>query len=157
MVYVMAYSGALLKMKDTPRGIIDLEFAYDRLKVQLVTEAWKSATHIKTAIANTLFDFIFLFFYSLLFYLSFKRISLRFSGFLQTTGKLVAWGAIAAGIFDVLENIGILLSLNDYSGNCIPILTCCFSLAKWLLAGVALLYILLPGPLCLLKISKGNV
>ena len=72
MVFVMGKTGAPLKTTATPNGILNLEFAYNKVKVQEVVDAWTfSAIHstdnIRVAQVNTWWDFIFLFFYFIIY------------------------------------------------------------------------------------------
>ena len=69
MMIVMAKTGATLKTPATPKGILDLEFAYNQTKITTVMTAWtdnSSINNIRVAKENTWFDFIFIVFYSLL-------------------------------------------------------------------------------------------
>ena len=69
MVVVMAKISASLKTPATPKGILDLEFAYNTAKTTAVMSAWapnNSINNISTATNNTYYDFIFLLFYSII-------------------------------------------------------------------------------------------
>ena len=73
MIYVMASTGKSLKNPATPLGIINLELAGNATNVQNILNAWdndisKNSDGIADAKKNTWFDFIFLLFYSSLFY-----------------------------------------------------------------------------------------
>jgi len=162
MMYVMMVTGKTLKTPATPLGILDLEFAYNSSKTAHVVKAWSAINpanidNIKVAIRNTWLDFIFLFFYSLFLFYCCRSIAESFSGFLKKTGNIFAVGALYAGLLDIAENAGMLLTLNDFSSNNIALFTTVCSVIKWLLALVALIYTLLFGPLFLLKkLEKKN-
>ncbi len=158
MLIVMAKSGATLRTMATPKGILDLEFAYNGDKAAAVMKAWQNndKTDIVTAAKiNTQLDFIFLLFYSAFLYNGCRIILVYFKGADANIGLLLANGAIAAGLLDILENIGMLFTLHGYTNSAIPLATCSFSIVKWLLALAALLYLLVGGGWILLnKIRK---
>lgn len=149
----MAVTGAPLKTPATPKGILDLEFAHDAAKTLIVINNWsgKNAYNINAAKINTLLDFIFLFFYSLFLFNLCKILAEPFGDFLHTTGRILANGALAAGIFDVLENVGLLITLYGYISDAGCLFTFIFSLAKWITVTCVVLYILTAGPIVLFK------
>lgn len=136
MIYVMTKTGAPLKTLETPGGIVDLEFAYNKTQANIVLDAWKIPTPkdlIAAAKHNTYLDFIFIFFYAgFLFTLS-KYLTGFFKGLLTIVGRYMATAALLAGLFDVIENIGMLATLNDHQHDLVLLFTFLFSLAKWLL------------------------
>ena len=144
MIVVMAKTGATLKTPATPKGILDLEFAYNKAKASAVVNAWAGISpvnNIHAAKINTWFDFIFLLFYSLFLYHSCKLIAASFSGPLSITGHFIAKGALAAGLLDALENTGMLITLHGPISDTTTLLTFIFSIAKWMLALAAVLYV----------------
>ena len=154
MVLVMVKTGATLKTSATPKGILGLEFAYNSNKAAAVMDAWKyngTANNITAAKINTELDFIFILFYSIFLYNACKIISGVYKGTAANAGLLLANGAIAAGLLDIFENIGMLLTLHGYTNNAIPLATFIFSIVKWLLALAALLYFLIGGGWFLVK------
>ena len=154
MMVVMAKTGATLKTAATPKGILDLEFAWNATKTTNVVLAWTGiipADNVLAAMVNTWLDFIFLFFYSLFLNKTCRMIAVKFTGFFSAAGRLVATGALVAGLLDVLENIGMLTSLNGHISNTVSLLTVVFSITKWTLALAAVLYILVAGSSLLLK------
>jgi len=161
MIYIMAITGSTLKTAATPHGILDLELAYNSSKAQTILNAWTpinehGTNNIKAAIKNTWLDFIFLFFYSLFLFYSCKTIAESYTGFISSLGKLLAMGALNAGMLDIAENAGMLFTLHGFTSNGISIFTAICSVIKWVLALSALAYLLLTGPLALLKkIKKG--
>ncbi|CAN5728937.1 hypothetical protein BH11BAC4_BH11BAC4_13050 [soil metagenome] len=162
MIYVMTSTGRTLKTPATPLGIVDLEFAYNTTKTDKVIKTWSitgdaNVDNIKVAIKNTWLDFIFLFFYALFLFYSCKSIAESFNGFLQMLGKILAIGALNAGLLDIAENAGMLFTLNGFSSDSIAFFTTLCSVIKWLLALLALAYILLFGPLFLIRKLKKPV
>jgi hypothetical protein len=65
----------------------------------------------------------------------------------------LANGALAAGLFDIFENAGMLISLNGQRTDVVAVLTFICSVLKWALAFMAVLYLLIAGPFILFKNS----
>ena len=150
----MAKTGATLKTASTPKGILDLEFAYNSDKATIVINAWQDdgkTDNITAAKFNTQLDFIFLLFYAAFLYHACKMVSGNYKGIVAAIGILLAYGAIAAGLLDVFENIGMLLTLYGHISNSISLATVIFSVMKWLLALAALLYFVIGGGWFLIK------
>lgn len=141
MIYVMAKTGAPLKTASTPLGILDLEFAYNTAKTTSVINAWAPSDNITAAKLNTRLDFLFLFFYSGFLFFTCKRIAGSFHGTVAKAGLLIAKGAILAGLLDILENIGMLIALNGHISGSIAFCTTFFSVIKWGLALISVLYV----------------
>jgi hypothetical protein len=145
MIFVMAKTGATLKPA-TAHGILDLEFAYNTTKTADVLKAWAPVNgfdNIVVAKTNTYYDFLFLFFYSGFLFLACKKIASKTGGGFSKTGNIVAQAALVAGFLDILENIGMLLTLSNQGSLAIALCTTIVSLIKWLLAIMAVLYLLI--------------
>lgn len=155
MVVVMAKTGATLKTPATPKGILDLEFAYNASKASTVIHAWNDGStpfnNNFAAINNTRLDFIFLFFYALFLYYSCNLTASFFNGNFHTVGIFLGRGALAAGVLDILENIGMLITLYGHISDNYSLLTFIFSITKWLLAIAAVLYIIFAGGIVMYK------
>ena len=148
MIIVMQQTGTSLKTTGTPNGILDLEFANNASKAAGVIAIWEksgSTDNIQAAKLNTELDFIFLLFYAIFLHQVCRSIAGLYKGAVKNMGLVLANGAIAAGVLDILENIGMLLTLHGYINNTIPLLTFSFSITKWVLALAALLYFLAGG------------
>ncbi|MGF2414177.1 MAG: hypothetical protein ACQUYJ_17730, partial [Ferruginibacter sp.] len=57
-------------------------------------------------------------------------------------GLLIAKGALAAGVLDVFENAGMLITLSGKSSDSIAMLTTTIAVIKWALAISAVIYLL---------------
>ncbi|MBK8280068.1 MAG: hypothetical protein IPK94_08105 [Saprospiraceae bacterium] len=73
MIIIMQYTGHPLKTQTPPGGILSFEFADTTTKVQSIYDAWQTTntrgrTNISQARINTYWDFVFIFFYSALFF-----------------------------------------------------------------------------------------
>lgn len=148
MIFVMAVSGKPLKTHFTPHGIIDLEFAYSKLKVLNILSNWKEnvvdkVDRISTAKINTYLDFIFLFFYAPFLFLCCKKLhqvpNLKNN---KTAGLLIGKGALLAGAMDILENTGMLKSLQGSPSQSIAMFTTAASVIKWTLVFAAIIFII---------------
>jgi len=150
MTAVMTIHGAPLKTPGTPKGILNLEFAYNTAQAASVLNAWAATSNTNNvfqAKMNTWLDFIYLLFYSLFFFHACKFLANSLSGFLQITGSLMAKAALMAGMLDILENTGMLLTLNGHLSQYTTLLTFIFSISKWILVIAAILYVALMGSL----------
>ena len=157
MVMVMSKTSATLKTPATPLSILNLEFAYNGAKADIVLNAWQpneKYNNIEVAESNTWLDFIFLFFYSLFLYKACKILSGTYNGNLQKTGLLLANGALMAGFLDILENAGMLFTLQGNINNSILLLTTIVSIIKWILALAAVAYLLIFGAAFLIRMKK---
>jgi len=147
MATIVTIQGESLKTKDTPLGVLNLEFAFNSSHTQYVLAAWhpKIKDNIEVAKKNTWLDFIFLFFYSIFLFLACKAISRSFGGLFGRAGKFIAKGAILAGLLDIIENIGMLLTLSGKGSDTIALCTTICSVIKWALALLAVLYVITAG------------
>lgn len=158
MIAVMTITGSALKTPATPKGILDLEFAYNKAKTDTVITAWAPTTaassgKIEAAKLNTKLDFIFLFFYSLFLFYTCKKIA----GITNSKiGSLIAKGALWAGFLDIFENAGMLVTLSRNSSDTIALCTTIISIIKWALAITAVIYLLV-GLIQLLLTKKINL
>ncbi len=145
MMFVMAKTGSTLKTPATPMGILDLEFAYNISKTTAVLHAWTptaTTDNITAAKNNTYWDFLFLFFYAGFLFLASKKIAVNNTGAVGKAGNVIAKAAILAGFLDVVENIGMLLSLHGHTSSTVALCTTVFAITKWALAVIAVLYVL---------------
>jgi hypothetical protein len=145
MMVVMTKTGAILKTPEAPMGILNLEFAYNTAKTAPIINSWASisSTDIITAAKiNTYWDFLFLFFYAGFLFLACKKIAANTSGAFSKAGKIIAKGALWAGFLDIIENTGMLLTLNNQGSSTIAFCTTLISVIKWALAIIAVLYLL---------------
>lgn len=146
MTVVMTIHGASLKTPGTAKGILNLEFAYNTAQASSVLNAWavtNTTNNVFQAKMNTWLDFIYLFFYSQFFFHACQLLASSFNGSIQITGSLLAKGALIAGMLDILENTGMLLTLNGHLSQYTTLLTFIFSISKWILVIAAILYVVM--------------
>lgn len=145
MMFIMAQTSALLKTPASPAGIVSLEFAYDTATTNAIINAWApTATTNKIAAAkiNTYTDFLFLFFYAGFLHLACKAIAVKLKGGFSRAGHIIANATLFAGLADVMENTGILFSLNHLISSTVSFCTVFFSVIKWSIVFIAVLYLL---------------
>ncbi|MDX2047659.1 MAG: hypothetical protein SFU87_12795 [Chitinophagaceae bacterium] len=129
----------------SPRGILSLEFAKTSPEVTHIISNWKEQKLLHTAQNNILLDFLFIPFYSLLFYSICGSISVHLQGFASKSGVFLAFGSFIAGWLDVFENILMLFSVHQVYTGFSALLTFIFAFSKFSLLALAFLYVLLFG------------
>jgi hypothetical protein len=130
-----------LETAASPLGIVSLEFASTETAVSEITSAWRQEGMLARARTNIWIDFLFIPFYAMLFYTLCGSISVRSKDFIAKAGVFLAFGALIAGLLDVLENILMLLALNGYASTVSASLTAFLAGGKFLLLALALLYV----------------
>ena len=142
MIFVMAKTGSTLKTPAAHSGILDLEFAYNTSKTTPIIISWQQTGNIGAAKINTYWDFLFLFFYAGFLFFVCKKIAANSKGPVAKAGNIIAKAALLAGLFDVLENAGMLLTLNNQGSSTVAFFTTFFSVIKWTLVIVTVLFAL---------------
>ncbi len=145
----MVKTGSPLKTQLTPAGIINLEFAHSKVKVDSILHAWKRASTNKTDVIaaakfNTALDFIYLLFYSFFLFACCKQLSVMLprQKILSQWLNNFAFAAIGAGFLDILENFGMLQALVGNATNASAFATTAVSMLKWFLVILVLLLII---------------
>lgn len=141
---VIAQIGLPLSTAATPRGILDLEFARDGASAARVVGAWGEIGRA-AATQQTRVDFLYLVCYGVTLALAVGLTvavwAKRGAGF-GWIGVALAWGALAAAIFDGVENIAILSFLDGGGGDDLAALMRASAIAKFALILTALCYAL---------------
>lgn len=136
MILVMRWAGSSLVTPVSPGGILELEFAWDAVRLQQLKLFWNPSDLLK----NILFDFIFIFAYTWFFISASSRVSEQ-SGWL-TSGSWVAGLGTAAGLFDVLENFLMVMIFQEKFAPGLLKVVFVIAAIKFLLAALVLLYLL---------------
>lgn len=166
MVAVMVTTGKPLKTAKTPSGIISLELASTQHQVDDVLAAWGRVPQIKSndtkvggyrsmadvfgqvpiaaAKKNTLYDFIFIVFYTALFIACCKTLSLKLkqNNFFFSSCRIMAKAAVISALLDVVENVGMLRSLFYKGSDINAMVTATASSIKWLIVFCTIIYII---------------
>ena len=146
MILIMQYTGHPLKTPTTHGGILSLEFADTKTKIQSIYDAWQATnirnrTNISQARINTYWDFVFIFFYSALFFY-WNWVSAQNPVNNKYLGKAAALLAIIAGTLDVIENLGMLKSLNGNISDATADMTSLCATIKFSLLGISVLILM---------------
>jgi hypothetical protein len=145
----------LLHEQYAPAGIVSLEMASTPASAAAVTDHWNAANLKGKAVRNIWLDFLFIPFYMLLFYSLCGSISVRMKGFGAKLGVLLAFGALIAAHFDVVENTLMLFTLSGHYNAVTTMLTAILASTKFLLILLCLLYVIILGlRLLLLRLAS---
>lgn len=134
-------AGAITSAAAAGFPILELEFAWTAQRAEVVL----AGADLDAVRATILWDFLFLALYASALYLG----SLWASGVftserLQQAGPYIAIGALAAGVFDVVENLAMLGHLNGWLGfSGWPAVAGLMAVPKFFLVLVAIVYVLL--------------
>jgi hypothetical protein len=149
MVIVMRWQGNALINTTSPGGIINLEFADTPQRLLELLSRWDITT-VKT---NIRLDFLFIISYVLFLSVAAELCAERWpdNSVPQQAGLFFARMAYLAGMFDVIEN---LLMLQSIQGNFTATslqFTFYFAAIKFLLAGVIVVYLIASLPFIIRK------
>lgn len=135
MIFVMRWQGSALVTPQSPRGIIDLEFAKTPERFLQLRLFW----NMETVFQNIYLDFLFIVAYTWFLVTACKAVNNNWS---NTFSGL----ALSAAAFDVLENFLMILVLNGrFSPSVLQIVFYCAAI-KFILAGIVVLYLLISLP-----------
>jgi hypothetical protein len=148
---LLRYQGNDLIQPYAPKGIVSLEFAPSAKATGEVISGYLGDGLISKVRQNILIDFFFIPFYAMLFYTLAGSISVRLKGRAATAGVLLAFFSLIAGLFDVLENVLMLLATYGLYNDLTAILTSGFAALKFLLLLLALGYIIPFGAVVIMK------
>ena len=148
---VLQLQGKQLITPLSPSGILSLEFSYHSDHTQSIATAWKNSLRGAFRI-NMLLDFLLIPFYGLFLYSTCGYFSVHYqSGRGQRFGVLLAFGSLLAMVFDVIENVLMSFSIHITATSFTSMLTTAMAAIKFLLIGLALLYIIFSAALMLLR------
>lgn len=142
-ILIMALHSQPLKVEGvTPLGIIDLEMAGTVARAMEIYKNW-SPDLIITARRNIYIDFLFLVSYGTFLYTATLSLAKWFDNPFKKIGIVISILSVVAAAFDALENILLLSTLAAHFKKEIVASTFIFSSIKFIIAGVAILYIML--------------
>lgn len=135
MIIITRWQGSSLISPQSPRGIIDLEFAKTPERFLELRLFW----NIETVLQNIYLDFLFIIAYTWFLVTACKAVNNRWSAIFSGL-------ALSAAAFDVLENFLMILVLNGrFSPSVLQIVFYCAAV-KFILAGMVVLYLLISLP-----------
>ena len=139
MMWVLSRQGEMLQTKEAPNRVVSLELAWTGKNAQKVITSWDAKQVRPVAIKQVLLDFIFIAAYAcLLFYIGLtagKAARALDLILIARIAHLAAWGGLLAGLFDCLENFGLLIMLWGRPTNLVAAVTSVFAVLKFALAG----------------------
>ncbi len=138
----------------TKTGILSLEFAKTKQQATTISSSWKNERVHYTAIVNTSIDFIFIFFYSLFLFAACYRFSLQQTGVMKKISQIIALFGLTAGLLDCVENYFLLKMLSFTISNTEAAFTFWIASIKFILAAIAVIWILIQLLLLLLPKPK---
>lgn len=122
---ILQVSGAPLKTKEAPGGIVTYELAGKLPKTQAILNSWDERAKIYAGL-NLGFDFLFLLVYPFSIGLGCALVAGGFgAGFWGGTGMLLAWLLPLAGLLDAIENYALIRLLLGSQETALS------GLAKW--------------------------
>jgi hypothetical protein len=141
MMFVLASLDAELRTEASPAGIVAFELAGDPARAGRILDAWGSEGR-RAAVRSLRLDFVFLAAYApglalLCAAAADRAVSLR-SRLLATW---LAWGQLAAGALDAIENLALLRVLGGNPSDAWPALAAACAWLKFALVGAGLAYL----------------
>ena len=147
---LMRWQGRSLEMPEhSPAGIVSLELSATPTVANQLLDAWKG-DRIAVARKNIWLDFVFIFFYSWLYYTLCGNIAVRQNQLWGRVGVLLAIGSMVAALLDVIENIFMLFTLDGMFNSFSLLATTSLASLKFFLLILATVYVLI-GSWILLK------
>jgi hypothetical protein len=152
--FIMAPIEAELK-GSTGYGVIEFEFAWTSEQINRIFKAWGSEGKKKEAYV-TYIDFIFIPCYSLFMAGCILLVTRKLEGKIQKIGLYMTIMPFIAGIFDVIENINLLLMLTDDSfvWSLSPFIASLCATIKFSLIFIAIIFFILALIILLIKRFK---
>lgn len=117
-ILIMSYTGRPLKQSSSGfKSILSLEFANTAAKAEAVINTWQSESHggktlLEHARINTYWDFMFIFFYATTLFFAHRALPKSGNKSLQILFALLSVAAVIAGVLDIIENTGMLKSMD---------------------------------------------
>jgi hypothetical protein len=138
----LAALDAELRTPEAPRGIVSFELAGTAARAQRILESWGAEGRAR-AVRSFALDFVFLAAYAPGLALLCAAASDRQRALgspLADAGALLAWGQLAAGGFDALENLALLRTLGAGAPAGWPAFAAACAWAKFALVAAGLAY-----------------
>jgi len=111
----MAAVSEPLKNATVPGGILDFEFAGNRATAQAILDSWSPEVR-EIAMLGMGLDYVYLVVYSVFLSLACIAVAQRLSGPAPRAARLgfgLSWLVLSAGLFDAIENFGLIRLLLD--------------------------------------------
>lgn len=148
-VVIMLYTGYPLKKSSSDfKSILSLEFANSSSKVEAIINAWQAENSCGKPILhyskiNTYWDFLFIFFYSTSLFFAHQSMAKPAKREWQIIFSLAGNAALVAGALDIIENIGMLRSMNLLITDLNAQVTATCAKIKFILLGLSISLLIL--------------
>jgi hypothetical protein len=123
-----------------PNEMVRLQFAGSEARAQQILAGWSHAETVDMALLLGI-DHVHLVAYGVLLALAAVWAGRQFRGSAARWAPVVAWMALAAAVFDIGENIGMIVMIRGQIDAPVPTTTTAFSLAKYSVAVVVVSYV----------------
>src|SRR5688572_19316129 len=127
-VYLLAFLPFLLV--GDPQDMVRLQLAGSETKAREIVAGWSPAETVDMGFLQGV-DFVHPLAYGLLVGVGAVWAGRRYRGRAARWAPAVIWIVVATAVFDVLENIGMILMIRGDTGSPIPPVTTAFSVAKF--------------------------
>lgn len=144
MLVIMRFQGAALDTPVSPRAIIDLEFADTAQRVSQLLSHWD----ISVVKINIWLDFFFILSYVWFLLVIAETLALKWPEQhpMRHVGLFLSRATVAAGVFDVVENLLMLQTISgSYTTHSLQLTFYC-ALIKFIIIAVVFLYFLASVP-----------
>ena len=131
-----------LRTDAAPMGIVSYEFAGDVATINEILDSWGPSGRIYAGISLGL-DYLFLFTYAITIGLGCVLLADRLGGRWAAIGILAAWGMVAAGVFDIVENYGLIRFLIGEGKPWWPTIVFWSAVLKYILVVIGLGYLVI--------------
>ena len=143
-----------LQTEEAPMGIVSFQLAGDLSNSLDIIESWNDAgeeTNQFYAGLSLGIDYLFMLAYAISIGLGcilltktlIRKKHVLSSSFLPSLSNTLAWGAIIAALLDVIGNYILIRLLLGSTSEMLPVISFWFATFKFLILGIALLYILI--------------
>ncbi|GAH23143.1 unnamed protein product, partial [marine sediment metagenome] len=94
-------------------GILDFEFAWTKDQILVIFAEWETGAGIALQTNGVYWDFLYIIGYSVPLFALILLFTRKLSGKIVDIGLYMSLTPLVAGIFDLVENINLLIMLND--------------------------------------------
>ncbi len=140
MFFIMRWLGLGLKSEFSPAGIVSFELAKDYEKATQIM----NAVSVAALTRNTIVDFFFIIAYTTFFFLCCKALMSHYRSLnLRKLGYFFMKLSIVGGVFDVIENTSMLITLDGNGNNITTSVSYWAAIIKFSVLAIVVVYILI--------------
>jgi hypothetical protein len=150
--------GGPLMTEEAPAGIVSFEFAGELSEAQSMVESWGQKGQVYAGL-NLGLDYLFLVVYASTIGLGCVLMGQGLSkqvGYMGPWGVVLAWGQLAAGLLDSIENYALIQVLLGSEQRLWPVVARWCAVPKFVIVAVGLLYIVIGGMVVVVRVRRGK-